>query len=271
MATTLRPEPPRAAGPQSPGSVVIELKGVHKALDGVPVLRGLDLQVRHHETLVIIGRSGSGKSVTLKHIVGLLAPDRGTVRVFGKDMTKVSRRDLLSIRLRIGYLFQSGALINWLRIDENVALPLRTHRRDLGPEAVASRVREKLELVELSGAAGKHPGEISGGMKKRAGLARAIILDPEVILYDEPTSGLDPVMAGAINDLVIQTREALGVAQVVVTHDMESAYRIADRIAMLYEGRIIATGTPGEIRASADPVVRQFITGSPTGPITNGG
>ena len=246
---------------------VISLSGVHKKFNGFEVLRGLDLEIRAHETLVIIGRSGSGKSVTLKHIVGLLAPDGGTVKVFGKDLSTVSPRELLPIRLKIGYLFQSGALINWLRIDENVALPLRAHRRGLAEAEIAERVRAKLEMVELAGAAEKYPSEISGGMKKRAGLARAIILEPEVILYDEPTAGLDPVMASSINDMVINTREKLAVTQVVVTHDMESAFRIADRIAMLFEGRIIASGTPEEIRQSKDPVVQQFITGSSKGPI----
>jgi phospholipid/cholesterol/gamma-HCH transport system ATP-binding protein len=246
---------------------VIVLSGVHKTFNGFEVLRGLDLEIRAHETLVIIGRSGSGKSVTLKHIVGLLAPDRGTVRIFGKDLSTIAPKELLQIRLKVGYLFQSGALINWLRIDENVALPLRAHRRGITEAEIVDRVRAKLEMVELAEAAAKYPAEISGGMKKRAGLARAIVLEPEVILYDEPTAGLDPVMASSINDLVINTREKLAVTQVVVTHDMESAFRIADRIAMLFEGRIIASGTPEEIRKSPDPVVQQFITGSSQGPI----
>jgi len=250
---------------------VAVLEGVHKAFDGgPPVLAGLDLEVRRRETLVIIGRSGTGKSVMLKHIVGLLQPDRGRVRVFGTDLARVRAKEMLAIRLKIGYLFQSGALLNWLRVDENVALPLIEHRRGLRRAEVDSKVKEKLQLVEMESAAAKYPDEISGGMKKRAGLARAIVLEPEMILYDEPTSGLDPVMASTINDLVIQTREALGVAQVVVTHDMESAFRIADRIAMLYEGRIIAGGTPEEFRRSSDPVVQQFITGSSQGPITDG-
>jgi len=250
---------------------VVELEGVYKSFQGAQVLRGVDLEIFPRETLVIIGRSGSGKSVTLKHIVGLLAPDQGRVRVFGEDLSGVDYQELLAIRLKIGYLFQSGALLNWMTIEDNVALPLREHRRKLSVREVEKRVREKLELVELGGAGKKHPGEISGGMKKRAGLARAIILDPEIILYDEPTAGLDPVMASTINDLVIHTREVLRVTQVVVTHDMESAFRIADRIAMLFEGRIIATGSPQEIKTSKDPIVQQFITGSSRGPITDGG
>jgi phospholipid/cholesterol/gamma-HCH transport system ATP-binding protein len=250
---------------------VVELDVVHKSFNGAHVLNGVSLQIFPRETLVIIGRSGSGKSVTLKHIVGLLNPDQGRVRVFGEDLSQVSYRDLLAIRLKIGYLFQSGALLNWMTIEENVALPLLEHRGKLSPKEVEKRVREKLELVELAGAGKKHPGDISGGMKKRAGLARAIILDPEIILYDEPTAGLDPVMASAINDMVLHTREVLRVTQVVVTHDMESAFRIADRIAMLFEGKIIATGSPQEIKSSGDPIVQQFITGSSRGPITDGG
>jgi phospholipid/cholesterol/gamma-HCH transport system ATP-binding protein len=261
----------RRVPPPSTPSDVVEMEGVHKTFDGIDVLRGLDLRIRRRETLVIIGRSGSGKSVTLKHIVGLLAPDRGRVKVFDRDMTRLSHRELLETRLKIGYLFQSGALINWLTIRENVALPLLTHRKGIGRREVARRVQAKLELVELGDAGNKYPGDISGGMKKRAGLARAVILDPEIILYDEPTAGLDPVMASAINDMVIHTHEALGTTQVVVTHDMESAFRIADRIAMLYEGRIIAEGDPEDFRKSDDPIVQQFITGSSTGPITNGG
>jgi phospholipid/cholesterol/gamma-HCH transport system ATP-binding protein len=266
------PPPPAIPGASRPGEPerVIEMEGVGKRFDGIEILRGLDLAVFRGETLVIIGRSGSGKSVTLKHIVGLLDPDRGRVRVFGRDLAGASRRELLAIRLRIGYLFQSGALINWLPLGDNVALPLRAHRKGLSRDEVARRVREKLEMVELGDAGGKYPSDISGGMKKRAGLARAVILDPEVILYDEPTSGLDPVMSSSINEMVIRTREVLGATQVVVTHDMESAFRIADRIAMLYEGRIIAAGKPEEFRNSEDPVVRQFITGSSKGPITDG-
>jgi len=250
---------------------VIVLENLHKAFDGVPVLSGVDLRVRKGETLVIIGRSGTGKSVTLKHIIGLLTPDAGRVTVFGQDLSQLGQKELLGLRLRIGYLFQSGALLNWLTIAENVALPLREHRRDLSEEEIHRRVDEKLRLVDMLGARNKLPAEVSGGMKKRAGLARAIVMDPEIILYDEPTSGLDPVMAAAINDLVRRTQRATGATQVVVTHDMQSAYTIGDRIAMLYQGRIIALGTPEEIRESRDPVVRQFVRGEAEGPITQGG
>ena len=247
---------------------VIDLEGVYKSFNGTPVLSGVDLAAREGETLVIIGRSGTGKSVTLKHIMGLLAPDRGRVRVFDQDLSTLSRRQLLTLRLRIGYLFQGGALLNWMSIAENVALPLREHRPDLTEAEIRAVVDEKLEVVDMVHARDRLPSEVSGGMKKRAGLARAIVLDPAIILYDEPTSGLDPVMAGTINQLVCHTRKVTKATQLVVTHDMESAYAIADRIAMLYRGCIIAVGTPEEIQQSTDPVVRQFIRGDPVGPIT---
>ncbi len=266
---------PSSSGPSSPGpsspdqKPVIELIDVHKNLSGLWVLRGVHLEVYPRETMVIIGRSGTGKSVTLRHIVGLMGPDQGEVRVLGKNLAGLSTRELEELRLRIGFLFQSGALINWFTIRENVALPLLEHRRHMKASEVEKRVLEKLRLVEMEGAVNKYPAQISGGMKKRGGLARAVILDPEVILYDEPTSGLDPVMAATINELVVHTRDALGVTQVVVTHDMESAYRIADRIAMLFDGKIIALGTPEEIKKHPDPIVQQFITGSSKGPITD--
>lgn len=252
---------------------VVSLQGVVKAFNGHTVLAGVDLDVFKRETLVIIGRSGTGKSVTIRHIVGLESPDSGRVLVFGRDLARTSRREQASMRLRIGFLFQSGALLNWMSIEENVELPLLEHRRDLGRKARKDRVLEKLELVDMQDARHKYPAEVSGGMKKRAALARAIVLEPEIILYDEPTSGLDPVIASTINELILHTAEKLGGTQVVVTHDMESAYRVGDRIAMLYSGRIIAQGTPEEIRSSEDPVVRQFITGDTRGPImeTNGG
>ena len=249
--------------------VVVELRGVMKSFGSQEVLRGLDLQVVKRETLVILGRSGSGKSVTIRHIVGLEEPDEGTVLVLGKDLSHIRKEEHKEIRLKMGYLFQSGALLNWLSIEENVELPLLEHRRNMSSSERRNLVREKLRLVEMEPAGKKYPAEISGGMKKRAALARAIVLDPEIILYDEPTSGLDPVIANTINELILHTAETLGTTQVVVTHDMESAYKIADRIAMLYKGKIIAEGTPDEIKRSGDPIVRQFITGSTKGPITS--
>ena len=247
---------------------VIELHGVRKSFNSQEVLRGIDLEVFAKETLVIIGRSGSGKSVTIRQMVGLDTPDAGTVRAFGQELANLKPRELSQLRLRIGYLFQSGALLNWMTVGENVELPLLEHRRRMKAKERRDRVMEKLAMVEMQDAAEKYPAEISGGMKKRAALARAVILEPEIVFYDEPTSGLDPVIANTINDLIVETGKKLGTTQIVVTHDMESAYRIGDRIAMLYEGKIIAVGTPDEIRGSDDPIVQQFIAGETTGPIT---
>lgn len=255
------------SGGEAADEPVVELIDVHKSFRGLPVLRGVTLEVRSGETLVIIGRSGTGKSVTLRHIVGLTSPDTGIVRVFGREISELSRRELAKVRLRIGFLFQSGALLAWMTVEENVALPLVEHHRELSKDEVRDRVIEKLRLVGLESARDKLPSEISGGMKKRAALARAIVLDPVVILYDEPTSGLDPVISSTIDELINRTKEVLGPAQIVVTHDMESAYAIADRIALLAAGQVIVEGTPEEIRASDDPLVQQFIHGRTTGPL----
>ncbi len=246
---------------------VIELIDVYKKLGTTQVLAGVDLGIRRGETMVIIGRSGIGKSITLKHIVGLMTADAGKVIVDGVDVGACDRKGLLKLRLKMGVLFQSGALIHWMTVGENVALPLR----ELGgydEKQVRAIVQEKLDLVELSGAENLTPDMISGGMQKRAALARAIARDPDIILYDEPTAGLDPVIAHAINALIISIQKKLGVTSVVVTHDMDSAYSIANRIAMLHAGKIIQVGTPEEIRNTTDPVVRQFIEGVITGPLT---
>lgn len=221
---------------------------------------GLDLEVRARETVVILGPSGSGKSLTIRHIVKLETPDAGKVFVFGKDLASVRRRELERLRLRIGYLFQSGALINWMTVEENAELPLLEHRPELSAKERREKVFERLELLGIAHAAKLYPDQISGGMKKRAALARAIMLEPELILYDEPTTGLDPVVAGTINELILDTASRLGTTQIVVTHDLESAYRVADRIALLQGGRIVAQGTPEEIRDSSDPTVRRFLT-----------
>ncbi len=248
---------------------VVELKGVCKALGGNPILRGVDLSVAAGQTYCIIGRSGTGKSVTLKHIVGLLEADQGKVSVFGHDVSHVSERIFAEERKKIGYLFQSGALINWMNVLDNVALPLREHER-LPNKQISQRVAEKLALVGLSGIEQKMPDELSGGMKKRVGLARALIREPQLVLYDEPTSGLDPVMSSQINELILSLQEKLQVTSIVVTHDMASAYAIAGRIGMLYDGKLIEEGTPEQIQATENPVVRQFIEGNVAGPITDG-
>jgi len=250
---------------------VVALQDVHKAFGPHAVLRGVNLSVGAGETLVVIGRSGSGKSVTIKHIVGLVNPDSGDVLVFGKDLARAKKTERAQIRLQMGYLFQSSALLNWMTIEENVELPLLEHRRDMSRQERKDRVLESLRGVEMETAGGKFPAEISGGMKKRAALARAMMLEPKVLLFDEPTSGLDPVMSRTIDELIIRTGQVLQATQVVVTHDMESAYRVGDRIAMLYEGRIITEGTPEEIQATDDPIVQQFITGNNKGPITQAG
>lgn len=247
---------------------MIALENVTKTLSGRKILDQVNLEVHRGETLVIIGRSGAGKSVTLKHIMGLMQPDTGRVTVAGTDITHFKTRQYYQVRNHIGVLFQGAALLNWLTVGENVALPLKEHTR-MKPKEILAKVREKLAMVELSDAEDKYPSKISGGMAKRAGLARAIIREPEIILYDEPTSGLDPVMSNTINVLINKMREELGAASIVVTHDMSSAYQIADRIAMLYNGKLIQTGTPEEIRQTQNEYVRQFIEGRIHGPLTD--
>ncbi len=245
-------------------SIVIE--GVWKRLGAKEVLRGVDLTVAEGESVVIIGRSGTGKSVLLKHVVGLIDPDRGAVRVDGQDVPALSVKELLDLRKRMGMLFQGGALFDSLSIAENVGLPLREHTR-IAETQVDLLVHEKLHLVGLEGVETMRPSSLSGGMKKRAALARALALNPKIMLYDEPTTGLDPITADLINRLIRRLQERLRITSIAVTHDMRSAYHIADRIAMLHEGRIHAIGTPAEIQASADPAVRQFIEGSAEGPL----
>ena len=238
---------------------MIEFQDVHKAFGQKQVLQGFSLKIRDTETVVIIGYSGSGKSVALKHIVGLLHPDAGDVIVDGQAVSTLDRDALTGVRQGIGYVFQFAALFDSLTVAENVALGLR--RRRLDGEEIGERVREALALVDLSGTEDRMPAELSGGMRKRVGIARAIALRPRYILYDEPTTGLDPVTSAVIDRLMVRTREHLGVTGVVVTHDMRSAYTVGDRIAMLYEGRIRQVGSVEEIQRTEDPVVRQFIEG----------
>lgn len=245
---------------------VIEMINVEKSFGARSILRGVNLSVRKGEVMVILGGSGTGKSVSIRHITGLLKPDAGDVKVFGQSVVSSSRRGLQKIRARTGVLFQSGALINWLSVYDNVALPLREHR--LADEATIDRiVREKLDWLGLMPAMHLLPGNISGGMKKRVGIARALTTNPEVLMYDEPTSGLDPVMSQVINELVRRLQKELGVTQVVVTHDMSSAYYIADRITFLYQGKVAFVGTPTELRESSNPIIQQFIEGRTEGPL----
>ena len=240
---------------------MIEFQDLRKAFDEKQVLQGFSLQVGDAETVVIIGYSGSGKSVALKHIVGLLHPDGGDVIVDGQAVSTLDRDGLTQLRQGIGYVFQFAALFDSLTVAENLELGLR--RRGLGHEEIEQRVREALALVDLSGTGERMPAELSGGMRKRVGIARAIALRPRYILYDEPTTGLDPVTSAVIDRLMVRTREHLGVTGVVVTHDMRSAYTVGDRIAMLYEGRVRQVGSVDEIQRTEDPVVRQFIEGRP--------
>lgn len=245
---------------------MVRLTGVNKYFRGRQVLKDLSFEVHKGETFVIIGLSGTGKTVTLRHISGLLEPDSGEVRVDGVAMNNATIRTRQRLRQRMGMVFQSGALINWLTVEENVALPL-VERREYSSDEIARRVEEKLRLLKVYEARDRMPSEISGGMKKRVSLARALVADPDLILYDEPTSGLDPVMSSVINELIAETQQRFGVTSIVVTHDMESAYFLADRIAMLYQGTIVQIGTPDEIRSSEIPIVQQFISGQMQGPI----
>ena len=245
---------------------MIAFRELHKAFGPKQVLRGLSVEVQDGETLVIVGGSGTGKSVALKHVVGLLEPDAGAVEVDGRVVSRLRRQELTELRSHIGYVFQFAALFDSMTIFDNLAFGLR--RRPLGEAEIRTRVGEALALVDLPGAERQMPAELSGGMRKRVGLARAIALRPKYLLYDEPTTGLDPVTAAVIDELMVRTREALGVTSIVITHDMRSAYTVGDRIAMLYEGRIRQEGTVAEIQRTTDPVVRQFIEGrpSPRGP-----
>ncbi len=245
---------------------MIELRDVHKSFEENQVLRGVSLKVRKGESVVVIGGSGSGKSVLLKHIIGLLKPDRGTVIVDSTDLSQLDEEGLNELRKKFGMLFQSSALFDSMPVWENVGFGLKRHTR-LSDSEIKKIAIQKLRMVGLVGVEDLMPSELSGGMRKRVGLARAIAMEPEILLYDEPTTGLDPIMADAVNELIIKMRETLHVTSVTITHDMKSAYKIADTIAMLYNGVIIASGSPGEIRNTPDPVVRQFIEGRAEGPI----
>lgn len=240
----------------------VRLVEIHKALGGKEILRGFSLEVREGETMVLIGPSGAGKSVALKHIVGLLKPDAGEAWVDGQRVSELSRGELYELRRKVGYVFQFAALFDSLTVAENVALGLR-RVPGMTEAEMGERVRECLALVDLVGFEDRYPAELSGGQKKRAGLARAIATHPKYVLYDEPTTGQDPVTKTVIDRLILRMREELGVTGVVVTHDMDSAYRIGDRIAMLHEGRVRFVGTPDELRCVEDPVVRGFIEGRP--------
>jgi phospholipid/cholesterol/gamma-HCH transport system ATP-binding protein len=247
--------------------MMIEITNLCKSFGSLQVLRGVNLSVEKGESMTVIGGSGSGKSVLIKHIIGLLFPDRGQVTVDGAVLNNLDEQGLNDVRKKFGMLFQGAALFDSLTVWENVGFGLKQHAK-MSDQEIRTIATQKLALVGLKDVEDKMPVDLSGGMKKRVGLARAIAMDAEIILYDEPTTGLDPITADSINDLIVDLRKKLGVTSVAITHDMFSAYKISDRIAMLYKGEIQEIGTPDEIKGTTNPIVKQFITGSAVGPIT---
>ena len=245
---------------------MIKLVDVHKAFGRQQVLKGINLEIGDGETTVIIGKSGSGKSVLLKHIIGLVKPDHGQVIVDDVDITTLNDRRLNEIRKKFGMLFQDAALFDSMTVGENVAFPLREHTKLLDDD-INKIVADRLGAVGLKGIENKLPSELSGGMRKRVGLARAIALQPEIVLFDEPTTGLDPVMTEAINQLIVETQMNFHLTCVVISHDLGSIFKMGHKIAMLYEGEIIEYGTPEEIKSSVNPVTIQFLSGSLVGPM----
>lgn len=246
--------------------IKIRVVNLSKSFGENQVLRSVDLEVRQGESMVVIGGSGSGKTVLIKCIIGLIKPDEGKIYVDGLEITSLEEKGMNEVRKKFGMLFQWGALFDSMTVWENVGFGLRRHLH-LKEEEMRRIACEKLELVGLRNIEELMPSELSGGMKKRVSLARALALEPEILLYDEPTTGIDPIMADAINDLIIQMKEKLGVTSITITHDMKSAYKIGDRIAMLFQGKIIEVGSPEEIKNCFNPIVQQFIQGKSEGPI----
>ncbi|MBD3267476.1 ATP-binding cassette domain-containing protein [bacterium] len=247
---------------------MIQMDNVYKRLGGKQILTGTTLSILPGETRVIIGRSGEGKSVAIKHISGLMQPDDGAIYVDGEEISRNSERDLLPVREKIGFLFQNAALFDSLNVLQNVGFSLYESRNYTDAE-IRDQVAETLRMVRLGDIMEKMPSELSGGMKKRVGLARAIIKKPKIILYDEPTTGLDPVTSDAINELILSLSDQLKVTSVVITHDMTSAFKVATNFSMLFEGKIIFTGTKQELRKTDNPIVQQFIQGNSEGPLSN--
>jgi phospholipid/cholesterol/gamma-HCH transport system ATP-binding protein len=239
---------------------MIEVRDLRKSFGTSKVLDGVSFRIERGESVVIIGRSGGGKSILLKHLIGLLQPDSGQVLIENEDIVPMNERQLLAVRQKFGMLFQGAALFDSMTVAENVAFAFRRNR-SVPPEEVAKRVREVLEMVDLPGTEDKKPAELSGGMRKRVGLARAIIYQPRIVLYDEPTTGLDPIVSDSIDKLILRVRDRLDVTSVVVTHDMRSARRVGQRILMLYQKKIYASGTSEQFFQSQDPIVRRFIDG----------
>jgi phospholipid/cholesterol/gamma-HCH transport system ATP-binding protein len=248
---------------------IISLQDIWKAFAGKDVLRGMSIDVMPGESVVIVGGSGTGKSVTLKHIIGLLKPDRGRVIIDGHDTTGMSDTEMNEYRRRFGMSFQEGALFDSMSVFENIAFPLRRHTK-MTEKQIRDRVLECLEDVHLEGVEGKRPSELSGGMRRRVGFARAISLKPEILLFDEPTTGLDPVISDVVAELIREMDQKLGTTTVTITHDMKVAFKIADRVAMLSRGVIVEQGTPEQFQRSTNPMVQQFIEGRAEGPLTSG-
>ena len=247
--------------------IVISVKNLVKNFGSRRILNGITLDIYAGETLVVMGGSGCGKSTFLRHLIGAIRPDEGEVWMFGKNIAKAGDDEMDEIRKRYGMLFQSGALFDSLTVGENIALPLREHTK-LDENVIGIVIKMKLEQVGLRGFEDLMPSQLSGGMKKRVGLARAIVMDPKIVFYDEPTAGLDPIMTGVVDKLTIDLTKKLQITSVVVTHDMASVFRIADRIVMLHQGNIVQIGTPEEIKHSKNPLVQQFISGGAEGPIS---
>ena len=246
----------------------IRLRGVSKSFGPKTVLDGLDLDIEAGESLVVLGGSGTGKSVLLKHIIGLLQPDRGTVEVDGIDLSTLGSRELIEFRRRFGMSFQEGALFDSMTVWQNIAFPLQRARPRIAGARIDARVGECLDLVGLEGIGEKMPSELSGGMRRRVGFARSIAMEPEILLFDEPTTGLDPVMTAVIDEVINGLNRRLGSTAITITHDLTSAFRIADRVAMLYQGKILAAEEPEAFRRLDDPRIRQFLAGRAEGPLT---
>ena len=257
---------PTSAPSQSKSPYALEVRNLNRSFGSRKILQDVSFQLKHGEILIIMGGSGCGKSTLLRHIIGSLKPDSGEIFIHGTEITKLDDEGMSKIRKRFGMIFQTGALFNSLTVGENVALPI-LESSDVAPNIAELVVKLKLELVGLPGFEHLKPAQISGGMKKRVGMARALALDPDLLFCDEPTAGLDPVMTAVIDTLTVDLTKKLGLTAVVVTHDMTSAFRIATKMIFLFEGRILAAGTPEEIKANPDPVLQQFINGHPDGPI----
>lgn len=247
--------------------VVISVKNLVKSFGSRKILNGVSLDIYEGETIVVMGGSGCGKSTFLRHLIGTIKPDEGEIWMFGQNIADASEDQMDAMRRKFGMLFQSGALFDSMTVGENIALPLREHTK-LDDNVISIMIKMVLEQVGLRGFEDLMPSQLSGGMKKRVGLARALIMDPKIVFYDEPTAGLDPIMTGVVDKLVIDLTKKLHITSVVVTHDMASVFRIADRIVMLYQGTILETGTPSEIKNSKNPMVQQFISGDAEGPVS---